>query len=269
MRRSVALLGVAAVAAGFVVVSRSARWARVRSRVASEIGPGAMPGELGSRINSWLNTEMHAQVAAELDLRPDDELLDVACGEGAFLATHGTPARFVAGLDITPAKVALARRHLADRIAAGTAEVAQGEAAALPWEDGRFTAVTTMDAIGWFPDPAKAVAEMYRVLRPGGRAVLQFGFRPAGEEVGTHKAMGGLATLLGEDDVRRMTEEAGFGDVSISYGRTAGDWSLYDRILRAFGFEEMRLVRAVRPALVVEEPTGPARKREPELVGSA
>ena len=267
MRRSRALLGMAAAgAAGFWVLSRNGTLTRWRRRLAREVGPGALPGELGSRMNSWLNDQLYAQVAAELDLQPDDELLDVACGAGAFLAEHAAHVRHVAGLDLTQAKVDLARRRLAERIAAGTAEIAQGDAGALPWEDGRFSVVTTMDAIGWFPDPARAVAEMHRVLRPGGRAVLQIGFRPAGEVAETHKAMGGVVTSLGEVDIRRMTEAAGFTDVSMVYRRTAGDWRIYDRILEILGFEEMRLVRAVRPALVPE--AAPATDI-PVLVGSA
>ena len=268
MRRSVAVMGTAAAAAvGFWVLSRRGAWARWRQRLAEEVGPGAMPGELGSRVNSWLNQQLYLQVAAELDLQPDDELLDVACGAGAFLAEHAAHVRHVAGLDLTQAKVALARRRLADRIAAGTVEVVQGDAGALPWEDGRFSVVTTMDAIGWFPDPARAVAEMHRVLRPGGRAVLQIGFRAAGEMADTHKAMGGAVTNLGEADIRRMTEAAGFSDVSILYRRTAGDWRIYDRILEALGFEEMRLVRAVRPAAIV--PAAAPATDIPALVGSA
>jgi SAM-dependent methyltransferase len=260
MRRFISLMGVAAAATvGAGVFVRTATWARWRNRLTMEIGPGAMPGELGSRMNSWLNTELYAQVAAELDLRPDDELLDVACGAGAFLAEHGARARYLAGLDLSPAKVSLARRRLADRIAAGTAEISQGDAGALPWEDGRFSAVTTMDAIGWFPDPAKAVKEMYRVLRPGGRALLQVGF--------TGKAFGGALTVMSEPDVRRMTEAAGFAEISTTYRPTAGNWRIYDALLRLFGWEQTRLVRAVRPAAIVPE-EAPAGEM-PELVGSA
>ncbi len=267
MRRSVVVMSMAAIAvAGAWVVSRSGTWARWQQRLALEVSPGALPGELGSRINSWLNQQMYAQVAAELDLQPDDELLDVACGAGAFLAGHAAHVRYAAGLDLSPAKVSLARRRLAGRIAAGTAEVAQGDAGALPWEDDRFSAVTTMDAIGWFPDPARAVTEMHRVLRPGGRAVLQMGFGGTAET--QNASLGPMPiTILNESDVRRITEAAGFTDVSISYCRTAGDWRIYDRALRLFGWEEMRVVRAVRPVVAV--PVEAPASVMPSLVASA
>ena len=70
----------------------------------------------------------------------------MACGWGEFLAVHGSEARHLAGIDVSDEKVTLARQRLADRIASGTAEVVQGDAAALPWDEGTFTAVTCMDS---------------------------------------------------------------------------------------------------------------------------
>ena len=58
-----------------------------------------------------------------------------------------------------------AGRRLADRIAAGTAELVVGKAAALPFGDGTFSACAAIYA------PASAV-EVFRVLRPGGRFVI-------------------------------------------------------------------------------------------------
>jgi SAM-dependent methyltransferase len=66
------------------------------------------------------------------------------------------------------------------------------------------------------PDPAGVVAEVFRVLRPGGRAVLNIGERvPAGTQ--THRILNGAGWVWAEDDVRRMVEQAGFTDVSIQY----------------------------------------------------
>jgi ubiquinone/menaquinone biosynthesis C-methylase UbiE len=69
----------------------------------------------------------------------------------------------------------LARQRMADRLAAGAAEIVQGDVGALPWPEGRFTVVTCMDSFEAFPDPPRALAEIHPVLRPGGRAVLSIG----------------------------------------------------------------------------------------------
>lgn len=100
-----------------------------------------------------------AAVAPEVHHR----MLDVACGTG-LVAKHfkGKVAELV-GLDLTPAMFDQARPHV-DRLVAG-------EATALPFEDASFDRISCRQGIQ-FMDDAKAVAEMFRVLKPGGRVVL-------------------------------------------------------------------------------------------------
>jgi ubiquinone/menaquinone biosynthesis C-methylase UbiE len=103
---------------------------------------GVPSGPLGWVSSHWVMPRFHAQIypvlARELKLRPEDDLLEVACGSGVFLADHAPQVRRVAGLDLSSIQVDRARRRLADRIAAGTAEIVHGDAAALPWPDGTF-----------------------------------------------------------------------------------------------------------------------------------
>lgn len=203
-------------------------------------------------------------MAAALDPGPEDELLDVACGEGAFLAEHTSRARHVAGVDLSEVKVGLARRRLADRIAAGTAEIVKGDAGSLPWTDARFSAVTSMDAFGLFPEPERVLAEMCRVLRPGGRAAMQIGFKVA-DGTATHKMLGTF-WVWNEAEVRRMTEAAGFDVVAISYARVAGDNRLGNLLGRlAMGTDEIRIVTAMKPVPV--RPADDARAEEAVAVG--
>ena len=48
----------------------------------------------------------------------------------------------------------------------------EGDASALPWPDGAFDLVTSLEALEFFPRPRRALAEMTRVLRPGGTLVV-------------------------------------------------------------------------------------------------
>jgi SAM-dependent methyltransferase len=246
MRRRSVVAGTIVAGVGAVAARRplKAHWAE-----------GTLPGRSGSWLNSCLNRPSYRLMAAAVDLTPEDDLLDVACGSGEFLAVHAAQARRVAGIDLSEAKVALARERLAGRIGSGTAEVVRGDAAALPWAEGAFSAVTCNDAFPFFPVPERVLAEIRRVLRPGGRMVMQIGMRwPNGvpKHMPHPKADFDVAD---EAAVRRLVEDAGFGEVAISYGRVGGDSRLGNLMSRLLGgSDEVRLVRAVRPKV-------PARRR--------
>ncbi|HEY5247599.1 MAG TPA: class I SAM-dependent methyltransferase [Dermatophilaceae bacterium] len=192
------------------------------------------------------HARIYPVLARELMLRPEDDLLEVACGSGVFLADQAQQVHRVAGLDLSGIQVDLARRRLADRIAAGTVEIVQGDAAALPWHDDTFSVVTCMGSFEAFPEPERVLAELVRVLRPGGRAVLNIGERvPPGTQ--THQVLGAI-WVWSEDDVRHMVEQAGLSDVQMSYASSSGDSRLIAMANRiASTFEaELRLVHGLR-----------------------
>ena len=156
-----------------------------------------------------------------LALEPGDELVEVACGSGVFLDQHARHVKCLAGLDLSDIQVQLARRRLADRIAAGTAEIVGGDAVALPWTDGSFSAATCMGSLEYFPNPTGAIREMWRVLRPGGRVVVSYGLDPKAEEFAAQTRKWGIPTPS-EEEARKLLEDAGFSLVSISY--LSGDY---------------------------------------------
>ena len=152
----------------------------------------------------------------------------------------------MAGIDWSQEKVGLARERLAERIAAGTGEVAHGDAAALPWDDGTFSAVTCMDAFPFFSDPPRVLTEILRVLRPEGRMVMQIGMRwPDGlPKRRLHPTS--HVDVSDEAAVRTMVEDAGFAEVSISYGPAASSsvGNLANCVMA--GSDEIRIVQAAK-----------------------
>ena len=92
--------------------------------------------------------------------------VDVGCGNGAFteLLIERCAAKDVQGIDPSDEQLAFART----RLARAPATFRQGDAMALPYADGAFDAAVMALVIFFVPEPAKGVAEMVRVIRPGG-----------------------------------------------------------------------------------------------------
>ncbi|HZI16977.1 MAG TPA: class I SAM-dependent methyltransferase [Pyrinomonadaceae bacterium] len=98
--------------------------------------------------------------------KPGLRWLDVGCGNGAFtemLVERCAPAS-VHGVDPSEGQLAFARARPAARVA----RFLRGDAMALPFPDASFDAAVMPLVIFFVPDPAGGVAEMARVVRPGG-----------------------------------------------------------------------------------------------------
>jgi SAM-dependent methyltransferase len=104
--------------------------------------------------------------------KPGERLLDVGMGPG-FLAYDLAPivgeSGLVAGADSSQVMVELARKRCEGR---GPCDFRLGDATALPYEDARFDAVVSMQVYEYVADMQQALAEVRRVLRPGGRVFI-------------------------------------------------------------------------------------------------
>ncbi len=143
--------------------------------------------------------QLRAWERTHLSLRPGQRLLDVGCGLGdaavALSADLGDTGEVV-GIDGSSVMLAEARARAADARCA--VRFAVGDAGALDEPNGSFDAVRSERMLQWVPDPDRAVAEMARVVRPGGLVCL------ADSDWST------LDFDIGDDDIRRRVR-ATFG----------------------------------------------------------
>jgi SAM-dependent methyltransferase len=105
-------------------------------------------------------------------LQPGERVLDVACGTGlvSFRVAEAVGARgAVVGTDISGEMVEAARRSAAERDV-DNASFERSDAEALPFADATFDAAVCGLGLMYVSDPVKALCEMRRLLRPGGRA---------------------------------------------------------------------------------------------------
>jgi SAM-dependent methyltransferase len=118
--------------------------------------------------------EQRRIVLASLDLQPGEAVLDVGSGPGllaADMAAAVGPEGTVHGIEPSESMLAIAARREA---AAGSAALAfgPGDAGALPFADASFDAVVATQVYEYVEDVATALAEVRRVLRPGGRLLV-------------------------------------------------------------------------------------------------
>lgn len=96
-------------------------------------------------------------------------VLEVAVGTGRNLPYY-PPGVTVTGIELSPAMLAIARSRAAD--ARPDADLREGDAGNLPFGDGSFDTVVCWLGLCTIPDPGAAIAEMKRVLVPGGQLLL-------------------------------------------------------------------------------------------------
>lgn len=155
--------------------------------------------------------------------RPGERILDVACGTGVVArrvaAAVGETGR-VFGLDLNPGMLGVARVQPA---VVGSADIdyREGDGVQLPFGDAEFDLVTCSQGLQFFLDRVRGLAEMHRVLRPGGRVALALwtdakrspvisalndaGIRHAGVEL-----VKAPFSLSDGDEIRALLQSSGF-----------------------------------------------------------
>jgi SAM-dependent methyltransferase len=111
-------------------------------------------------------------VRAALGAAAGERILDVGCGPGYYCAEllqEVGPSGAVVGVDGSSAMLVLAARRCAGH---NNVEFQEADATALPLDDGSFDGVLCVQVLEYVADPAAALAEMHRALRPGGRLVV-------------------------------------------------------------------------------------------------
>lgn len=135
---------------------------------------------------------------------------DLGCGTGQVAAALAPFVARVVAVDRSGDMLQVARRRLRD---APNAEVRRGELEALPIADGELDAATLLLVLHHLPDPAAALIEAARALKPGGRLLLADMLPHDREEY--RQQMGHVWLGFGDEQVQRLLSAAGFSRIRI------------------------------------------------------
>lgn len=209
---------------------------RVRSMFAAIAGSY----DLNNRLHSmWRDQAWRRKAVRLCEVKPTDEVLDVACGTGDLsLAMADAGPRRVVGIDFTHEMLRIAGEKTRRWEGATAVTFSDGDAMRLPAPDGSFDVVSIAFGIRNVAEPGDALAEFYRVLRPGGRAcVLEFSIPEnaamraaymfyfkqvmprtatliSGDRSGAYRYLPrSVNTFLSRQEMVRMMEGAGFCEV--------------------------------------------------------
>ncbi len=132
--------------------------------------------DLNNRVHLlWQDQSWRRRAVKTAQVQPGDAVLDCACGTGDLTQLFArSPAKTVVGLDFTPAMLEVARQKLKHQPPRSAAKVhyTEGDAQALQFPDASFDVVSIAFGIRNVEQPARALTEFARVLRPGGRVVI-------------------------------------------------------------------------------------------------
>jgi len=135
--------------------------------------PGGVIGRLAYRDGPKAHEPSFKAILDALGPLEDERVLEIGCGPGVLLERVLTGgATSAAGLDHSPDMLALCMERNRETIAEERLQLKLGDAATIPWPTESFTAAISANMFFFIYDPTAVLAELHRVLAPGGRLVL-------------------------------------------------------------------------------------------------
>jgi SAM-dependent methyltransferase len=170
-------------------------------------------GILGKILFAWMTrmTIAHARWTVDLmDIHPNDDIIEIGFGNGANIklllqrAVRGT----VTGVEISDTAIEMASKKNAKAISEGRVKLLKVSGNALPFEAGVYDRACTVATAYVIEDPGAVFKEMFRVLKPNGRAAVTF---PIQENFIKFKLVGTEGFYLHElADLEKAFRDAGF-----------------------------------------------------------
>lgn len=138
--------------------------------------PRGLPGRFGATLMAWMGRPMREWALELLEPEPGHHVLEIGPAHGALIEqmTAAVPDLKVTAVEPSPDMIAMASRRNRALVEEGRLEFHEARISAIPCADASFDRVVTTHTVYFWPDLQQDLAEVVRVMRPGGRLVIGF-----------------------------------------------------------------------------------------------
>jgi SAM-dependent methyltransferase len=185
--------------------------------------PKGWRGRIMGRLMNRTNAEINAFALEQLAVARTDRIIEVGFGGGGVLPAMIANAAFVAAVDPSQDMVARAQCRHSRVVSAGRAAFHVGDVATLPFPDASFHKAYTVNTVYFWRCLDLGLAELHRVLVPGGRLVI--GFYPK-EQMERMRLPADIFTFRALPDLLAALGRAGFGAADVTQPNSRTPWRI-------------------------------------------
>jgi ubiquinone/menaquinone biosynthesis C-methylase UbiE len=179
--------------------------------------PTGFFGRIQAKAMARSHKEIYKKTLEVINPKNDDTYLEIGFGSGVFIKKYMSHVSKIAGIDYSEDMVKLASTINRDLVESGKAEFMQGSASSLPWAANEFTVVVAIEVFFFLNEIEKTLKEIFRVLKPEGRLIIEMGFNmDDGVDHTKYIKKMGLKLYSGEE-MKKMLKKTGFNDIVIKY----------------------------------------------------
>jgi len=161
--------------------------------------------------------DFYKNTAKSMNLKYNDKFLEIGFGSGLFIKKYVSNISRISGLDHSEDMVKLANDINKYLVESGKAEFKQGYASSLPWDDNEFSIVVAIETFFFLPEPERSLKEIFRVLKPRGRVVIEMAYNKDDEIDHTKLVKKMNLKLYSGDEMKKLLTDAGFSEIVIYY----------------------------------------------------